>query len=132
MEEKRVAEYRSPDGTFTYDISQGAGFYVLNQAGEESLADAKHLAAALQDLHRRVGNRYALLMPLPEDFKGAKPEARKVMSDTVLTENSPLSKFAIYGGSFLLRSMFNLYTRVSKVPVRLFATREEAEAWLKN
>jgi len=132
MERKPVAEYRSPDGKFTYAISEGAGFYELFQVGEQSLADAKHLSATLVDLSRRLGSRYALLMPLPAEFRGAKPEARRVMSDTVLTEKSPLSKFAIYGGSFVVRSMFNLYTRVSKVPARLFATREEAEAWVKD
>ena len=131
MEGKQIADYRSPDGGFTYTVSESAGFYVLYQEGVERLADAQHLKATLQDLSRKLGRRYALLMPLPEKFSDVAPEARKTMADAVLGNDSPLSKFAIFGGTFVMRALFNMYGRISKVPLRLFATQAEAEAWLK-
>ncbi len=132
VEGTSIAEYRSADGKFTYQLSECPEWYLLYQTGEFRLDDAKHLAETLIDLSRRIGQRYPVLMPLPAGFRSTEPDARRHMSAVVLAEGSPLSKVAIYGGSFLMRTMFNLFGRVSKVPLRLWLTREEAEAWLRQ
>ena len=132
MEQKTIAEYQSTDGKFTYKILEGAGFYVLAQTGAMRVEDARHLTTALVEVRNRLGKRYGLLMPLPAEFTDVMPEARKTMADVVLGRDSPFVKFSIYGGSFVMRTMFNLYGRISKVPLRLFATQEEAEAWLNQ
>ena len=130
MEEKLIAEYRREDGRFRYELFETPGYHLLNQCGVLALEDAKHLSATLSDLGKRLGKRYPVLMPLPPEFADAEPAARNHMSDVVLGEDSPFSKFAIVGGSFLMRTLFNFYGRISKVPMRQFVTRDEAVAWL--
>ena len=132
MEKKLIAEYRSNDGKFQWELFETEHLFLVNQTGTMRLEDAKHVRAAYYDLVRRLDKRLLLSMPL-QGFESVDAEARKHMGDALLNNNSPFKKVAVFGGSFLMRIMFNLYARISqKVPLRLFAKQEEAEDWLRK
>ena len=132
MKQEPLAQYESKDGKFRFEFFQEKGFVVIRHYGDVVLEDAKVLSDTYFDLHRRFGRKFKVLMPLDE-FQSADAETRKHMGDTVLGENSPVSRFAVYGGSPQMRAMMNMHARtVTNTLFCVFATRDAAEEWLLN
>ena len=100
--------------------------------GFESFESSKKIVSILQEYHRKIGRKFRLCLDATE-FTGLAPESRKYMRDNVLGKDSVVSRFAVFGGpgaSFATRIMFNMYAKVSNIPMRVFKAKAEAFEWL--
>ena len=61
---------------------------------------------------------------------GVEPEARKLMGDNLLRGDTPFRAFAVVGGNVFTRTLFNMYAKISRIPMRVFSDRSSAIAWL--
>ena len=123
-------EIRSPDGKYWSTIELGDdGIVFLKTVGYQDLEYCVQVRDALLSVYEAKGDRYCLCFDITE-FDDVAPEGRQIMSTALLGKDSPLEKFGLFGGSFFMRRFFNLYGKISKVPMRVFKTKEETLAWL--
>jgi len=131
MSGQELARHQDPGGRFGYEIEEEDGIIVGLQWGFMDADDARRLIAELRRIAAQQGGPYRHALDM-QRATGLSPEARRLMVAAILAKDSPVSKFAPYGGAFALRCMMNLYARIANVPMRVFATREEAMQWLRQ
>jgi len=131
MPRKELARYQDPGGTFGYALEEEDGIVAVSQWGFMDADAAQRLIAELQRIAAQRGGPFLHMLDM-QKMSDVSPEARRLMVAAILAKDSPISRFAPYGGSFALRCMMNLYARIANVPMRVFATRQEAQSWLRQ
>ena len=123
---------KSDDGKFEYTQYEGEdGIVYAKAVGHQDVGSANKIAELSKEVHRRLGRKFSWALDV-SDLEKVEPEARKVMSDNTLAKDSVVENMAIIGANFFIRNLMNMYAKVSKVPVRVFKTKEEAVSWLKE
>jgi len=126
------ASYSSPDGEYFFDVHVGDdGIVYGTTRGSEDEQGAEGVRTLFSEIRVHLGRRYSMCLDISQ-LEGLTPEARKIWSDTALSKDSPFVRVALFGGGFFIRSLMNFYSRIAKIPVRLFKGREEAVAWLEE
>jgi len=115
------ARFRLGEDGILYSVAEGF----------ETLDSAKRIVATLRDFQRKEGSPVRCCLDV-RGYTGQQPESRKYMRDSVLGEDSPMRAFAVIGGNLLTRSLFNMFARISRIPLKVFKTRESAVAWLEE
>jgi hypothetical protein len=124
--------YASPDGRFAFEIFVGDdGIVYAASRGYEDKQCADGVRELFTEIQSHLGRSYLICIDIT-GLEEITPEARKVWSDTALSKDSPFVRVGLCGGGFFVRSLMNFYSRIAKMPVRLFKTREETVAWLKE
>ena len=126
------SSYSSLDGKYSFTIFVGDdGIVYGSSRGHENEECALGIRALFSEVHSHLKKPF----PICFDISGLDeltPKARKVWSNTALAQDSPFSLVAVHGGGFFIRSLMNFYARIAHMPVRLFKTKEQAVAWLKE
>jgi hypothetical protein len=124
--------YSSPDGKYSFSAYVGDdGIAYGTSKGYENEESALGTRAIFIEIHSFLKKPFPLCLDISA-LEELTPEARKVWSNTALSKDSPLLPVALHGGGFFIRSLMNFYARIARMPVRLFKTKEEAVAWLKE
>lgn len=129
--EEEVLEFVSPDGTFrSRTIVASDGIVYQRSWGHEDIESAQRTLEQFRQVFVKKGQRYPACLDIAE-LKGIAPEARKIWSEFALSADSVFNRIAVHGGSFFIRTLINFYARIAKaVPMRFFASRDEAVSWL--
>jgi len=132
MTERKIdLEYKNPSGAFKMDFSLEGDIVLLVPTGNMKSEDADALIQIYGDYRKRFGKPFRHAMDITS-FENAETVPRQKMAAYALGANSPLACLALCGGGFAIRMLFNLYGKISKVPMKMFATREEALAWARE
>ena len=78
------------------------------------------------------GNKKLFMILDVSGLDKATPEANKYLNKMVLSSDSLFEKMAIIGGNFFNRTLANMYSKLSNIPMRLFKTKAEATIWVKE
>ena len=130
--EPHVTEYTSPDGKLTSGIYLADdGIVYAWSKGFEDEETARQMFAAFQRMHETIARRFLLCIDI-SGLEGMTPEARRVWGELAFAADSVIERVAIHGGSFFMKTLVNFYTRIAKVPARVFNSKAEAVSWLKE
>ena len=132
MTERKIdLEYKNPSGAFKIDFSLEGDIVLSVASGNMKTEDADAVIQIYRNYCEKFGKPFLHVMDITS-FENAETESRQKMSAHVLGANSPLACLALCGGGFAIRMLFNLYGKISKIPMKMFTTREEALAWAKE
>lgn len=128
--ENEVAQFETPDGRYRARFwTDGRGILFVEATGYEDLESSKRIVAILRDQSATLGTKLRACLDAT-GYEGLAPESRKYMRDSLLQKDSMFARFAVVGGNFFTRNLFNLYTKVTLIPMRVFTTKEAAVEWL--
>jgi hypothetical protein len=129
-EEKEVTRFETPDGQYRIRFhTDEHGILFVEATGYEDFESSKRIVSKLREHYEKLGTRFKACLDAT-GYEGLAPESRKYMRDSLLQKDSVFERFAVIGGNLFTRNLFNLYTRVAKIPMRVFKTREAAVDWL--
>ena len=124
--------WKAPDGHVEVKFAREGDIVFSAMFGKLRTDDADVLLKSHRDWDAKIGKRFQHVMDITS-FDGEEPEARQKMTKACLSgPDSPFADFAIVGGNFATRTLFNLYAKVSKIPMKIFATEADALVWLKE
>lgn len=130
--EKELAFFESPDGSYHVRFWIGEQNILFSEAaGYEDIDSSRKIVDILRHHHQQTGEKLILCLDAT-NYTGLAPESRKYMRDSLLQRDSFISRFAVIGGNFITRNLFNLYTKVASIPMRLFKTKQQAVSWLNE
>jgi hypothetical protein len=130
MDAKPTLEYCAAAGGYAFQMVDGPDYVRATMRGHMTVEDAHHTEALCQEMRQRLGRRYPLQLDLGE-LEGVAPGARPIIFANTATD-AAFTRLAAVGASYELGMLFGLYGRVSKIPLKYFPQREEADAWLKE
>ena len=132
MTERRVdLVHKTPDGHFEVRFTREEDVVFSVMIGRMVSEDADVLSKLYRDWETKFGKPYRHVMDIAA-YEKDEPDVRKKMQKNSLGADSPFSRLAVVGGSFAMRAMFNMYSMVSKAPMKMFATEEEALVWVRG
>ena len=132
MNERKIdLEHKAPDGHWEVRFSRQDDIVFSTMIGRMVSEDADILSKLHRELEAKIGKRYRHVMDIT-DYERDEPEVRKKMQRATLGDDSPWTRFAVVGGNFAMRAMFNLFSMVSKIPMKMFATEADALAWISE
>jgi hypothetical protein len=123
--------YRAPDGHLEVKFARQDDLVFTAFYGMLKDEDAEFVIRLFRDLLANIGKPYRHVMDITH-FEGDTAVSRKKMADFALGPDSPYVMYSVVGGNSVMRLMFNLYARVSKVPMKMFSTEEQALAWMNG
>lgn len=107
------------------------GIVNAKSSGMQDVDASNRIIAAYQAAYESLGYKYLHVLDVSE-LKDVPPEAAKLMKGFCLAESSPMSRMAVFGSGFFMRTFFNMYAKISSIPMRVFKTQEEAVTWVKG
>jgi len=132
MSERRIdQEHREPDGRWRIEFTRQDDIVWSVLHGKLKEEDADTLLKLFRDWQATVGKPYPHIMDINQ-FEGDDAGTRMKLARALLGKDSPLASFAIVGGNFVLRTMFNLFAMTSKIPMKMFPATEDALAWVRS
>lgn len=126
-----LCSYENPAGTYSFRCWSEGDVLFAEVEGVETLEDGERVVELLQ-AQRQERGRPVLMCDDITALVESKPKARQYIKKMVLEADSPIGRLGIIGGGSPIRTMFDLYGRVSNVPIRLFSSRDEAVGWLTS
>ncbi len=125
--------YESPDKKFNITISQrGEKIVACKIFGQEELESTQFVIKTVRDFYQEVGEK-VLVYADATNIKSITAESRSAWFREVWGNKETIAeKFALSGVNFFLRTVINMFTKVSSVPIRCFATEMQAIAWLEE
>jgi hypothetical protein len=125
-------EVTNADGHFSCIDEEIDGVFYHQPVGEMREADASKCLENFLEYGRVAGKKYLCVVDASR-MDRVLAEGRKIMGDAlVLNSDTPVVKMAVVLDSFLTRTMFSMFARIAKLPMKIFSTREEALQWLKG
>jgi hypothetical protein len=129
---KNQVEFKSADGKFEFTQHEDDdGVFHGKPAGFQDAESSYKIVELIESTSRRVGKKLLYVLDV-SGLDEITPEARKVLSDWALPAESVFERLAVLGGNFFMRTLFNMWTKVSKSFMRMFKVREKALSWLKE
>jgi len=129
-DDQGTVEYRSPEENYLVRFWLGEHGIVFAEAiGYEKLESSHNVVRIMEEFQSKLGKKLLLCLD-SSGFTGMDPKGRKYMRDATLGDGSPLERFAVVGGNFFSRNLFNMYARISSIPMRVHKTKETAVSWL--
>ncbi len=120
----------SPDGKYRVRFQMGEDHVVHAEAfGYEDFDSSKEVVEILRGYYSRTGKKLRLCLDATQ-HAGLAPESRTYMREALLAHDSFVCKFSVVGGNMVTRNIFNMYSKIANIPMKVFKTREQALAWL--
>ena len=120
----------NPEGTYRVTFSIKEDGLVFSKArGYEDYESSQSIVKTLRRLHADAGVKLRLCLDATE-YTGLDPRSRKYMRDTLIGKDSFIRKFAVVGGNFFTRNLFNMYSIVANIPMKVFPSKEKALEWI--
>ncbi len=125
--------YESPDKKFNITISQrGEKLLFCKAFGHEELESTKFVISVIRDFHQQVGENILLYIDAT-NAKSFSPESRSTWSREVWGNKEAIAeKLALTGVNFIQRTIVNMFSKISSVPMKCFATEKQAMTWLDD
>ena len=118
------------EGTYRVSFSMKENGLVFSKArGYEDFESSQSVVETLRRFHLDAGVNLRLCLDATE-YTGLDPKSRKYMRDTLVGRDSFVQKFAVIGGNFFTRNLFNMFSKVANIPMKVFASKESALEWL--
>lgn len=129
---KDKMEYKNPNTNFktVWNIdNQG----VINQKhfGNQNIDDALEMMKIWEAYYKERNKKLFMVLDVT-GLEKASPEANKYLNEKVLSKDSLFARMAIVGGNFFNRTLANMYSKLSNIPMRLFKTTDDATKWVKD
>jgi SpoIIAA-like len=125
-------EYENPNGKFkTSGGLTPEGIIFQKHYGFECIDDSIKFFEIWKSYYEKAGNKRFIIVNVSE-LEDSTAESRKYMNKMVLGQDSIFERIAIVGGNFLNRALANMYSKLAKIPMKLFKTDSEAMKWLKE
>ena len=124
-------EFRSTEDDFRYQQWVEDSVLIGELEGSLEEASAEAIIRLLKIARKSKGQPLRWLIVL-SSLASVTPDARRRLTEFLTAESTPVERIAVFGGSFLIRNIFNLFRRISTVPARAFETREEAIRWARS
>lgn len=131
MSNNKRWEYESSDGAFRYTQWFEEGVLIAELRGTLDDADAEAVKRCVDEARPTKTGRVAHLIDASK-LDHVSPAARRTMTAYATGDASPFAVLAIAGGNFFVRNIFNLFLRISTIPAKVFADRQEALDWLRE
>jgi hypothetical protein len=126
----RSVEIGNPQDRYHVKFWLGEHDIVFAEAvGYEEIESSRKVVQIMAQYRRRLGKKIRVCLDAT-GFTGMDPEGRKYMRDATLGNDSSLERFAVVGGNFFSRNLFNMYAVISSIPMRVHKTKEAAVSWL--
>ncbi len=125
--------YESPDKKFNISISQrGEKLFFCKAFGHEELESTKFVISVIRDFHQEVGEKILLYIDAT-NLKSMTAESRSAWFREVLgKKESIVENFCLTGVNLFVRTIANMFAKISSVPIKCFATEKQALAWLDD
>jgi len=121
---------RNSDGTYRVSFSLKENGLVFSKAcGYEDFESSQNVIKTLTRLYVEAGVELRLCLDATE-YTGLEPRSRKYMRDNLIGKDAFIQKFAVIGGNFFTRNLFNMFSKVANIPMKVFASKEGAIGWL--
>jgi len=121
---------RNSEGTYRASFSLKENGLVLSKVyGYEDFESSQNVVKTLMRLYVDAGVKLRLCLDATE-YTGLEPRSRKYMRDALIGKDSFVKKFAVIGGNFFTRNLFNMFSKVANMPMKVFASKESAIEWL--
>ncbi len=123
-------KYENADGKFKITMKLEDERTVLAHiSGYENIESTEFVLSTLREYYRQIG-KPILLYGSCTNFEGISAKSRSLWHKEVWKNRDIVEKFTVFNVNFFLRSLVNMFARVSKTPMKSFDTKEQAKAWL--
>lgn len=128
---KLIKKFVSKDKKYKYFLYEMDNYTLYGEhIGLVQGKGLKEIIDMLPEYYKKWKRKINLLIGC-KDLTGIDMDARKIIKDVLVNKRDIVNKLAAFEINFFVRNFINLYSVISKVPIKGFKSMQDAKKWVK-